>query len=185
MPRSSGAVGRKSRYVRMTALASVASQKIGPAYTMLTGCAWNRKLVTTPKLPPPPRSAQNRSGCCVSLAVTTLPSASTTSASSRLSIVRPCLRVEVPGAAAERESGDAGGRDDAEGNRQAEGVRGVIDVARRAAGIDAHGAVRGIHAHALHHRQVDDQAVVAAAEARAVVAAAADREQQALRRARS
>ncbi len=29
---------------------------------MFTGWAWNRKLVTTPKLPPPPRSAQKRSG---------------------------------------------------------------------------------------------------------------------------
>src|SRR3712207_8061174 len=43
---------------------SAASQRIGPAKTSgPTG--WSRKSneVTTPKFPPPPRSAQNRSGC--------------------------------------------------------------------------------------------------------------------------
>ena len=64
-----------------------------PAYNVCTGCAWKRKLVTTPKLPPPPRRAQNRSGCWLLLAVTKLPSARTTSASRRLSMVRPYLRV--------------------------------------------------------------------------------------------
>ena len=32
-----------------------------------TGCARNTNDVTTPKLPPPPRSAQNRSGCSLAL----------------------------------------------------------------------------------------------------------------------
>jgi hypothetical protein len=40
---------------------------------------------------------------CVSLAVTKLPSASTTSADSRLSIVRPYSRGEIADAAAERQ----------------------------------------------------------------------------------
>ena len=47
------------------------------------------ELVTTPKLPPPPRMAQNSSGFSFSLANTTLPSASTTSAQIRLSQVSP------------------------------------------------------------------------------------------------
>ena len=38
------------------------SQAIGPAKTIFTGCNWKRKLVTTPKLPPPPRSAQKQIG---------------------------------------------------------------------------------------------------------------------------
>ena len=56
--------------------------------------AWQRKVkeVTTPKLPPPPRSAQNRSACELSLAVTNEPSARTTSAESRLSTVSPNRR---------------------------------------------------------------------------------------------
>ena len=90
------------------------------------------------------------------------------------------LAREVPGAAAEGEARDAGGRDDAEGHGQAERVGGVVDVARRAAGIDPHGAARRIDAHALHQREVDHQAVVAAAEARAIVAAAPDGDEQAL-----
>ena len=49
-----------------------------------------------PKLPPPPRSAQNRSACSFSLAVTRRPSASTTSASIRLSMLRPYLRERLP-----------------------------------------------------------------------------------------
>ncbi len=38
--------------------------------TVPTGCSRNMNDVTTPKLPPPPRSAQNRSGCSSALAVT-------------------------------------------------------------------------------------------------------------------
>ena len=56
--------------------------------------SWQRNVneVTTPKFPPPPRNAQNRSLCELALAVTKLPSASTTSAASRLSTVRPKRR---------------------------------------------------------------------------------------------
>src|SRR5438067_13763638 len=45
----------------MISPAWLCSQAIGPANTMPTGWARNRKLVTTPKLPPPPRSAHSRS----------------------------------------------------------------------------------------------------------------------------
>ena len=48
--------------------------------------------VTMPKFPPPPRMAQNRSGCYVSSTFTISPAAVTTSAASRLSMVRPYLR---------------------------------------------------------------------------------------------
>ena len=49
-----------------------------------------------PKLPPPPRTAQNRSGFSSALATTKLPSASTISTESRLSMVSPYLRVRCP-----------------------------------------------------------------------------------------
>ena len=61
-----------------------------------SGCAWNVNAVTTPKLPPPPRSAQNSSACSDSFAVTIDPSASTTSASTRLSSARPQVRTIQP-----------------------------------------------------------------------------------------
>jgi hypothetical protein len=49
-----------------------------------------------PKLPPPPRSAQNRSGCSSAEARTCSPSALTSSTASRLSQARPCLRSSHP-----------------------------------------------------------------------------------------
>ncbi len=61
-----------------------------------TGWSWNSKRVTTPKLPPPPRSPQKRSWFSFSLACTWLPSAVTTSAESRLSTVMPYLRLSQP-----------------------------------------------------------------------------------------
>ena len=57
---------------------------IGP-----TGCSWNSKDVTMPKLLLPPRSPHSRSAFSVSLAWTSLPSAVTTSAPTRLSQVSP------------------------------------------------------------------------------------------------
>ena len=52
--------------------------------------------VTTPKLPPPPLSPMKRSGFSAVLAVTTCPSAVTTSAAIRLSEVRPQRRSSQP-----------------------------------------------------------------------------------------
>ena len=52
--------------------------------------------MTTTKLPPPPRGPQNSSGLSSSLAVTTLPSAVTTSAEIRLSDVKPYIRSSQP-----------------------------------------------------------------------------------------
>ena len=56
--------------------------------------SWRR--VATPKLPSPPRIAQKRSGSLSSLACTISPSAVTTSAASRLSIVSPFFRTRKP-----------------------------------------------------------------------------------------
>ena len=90
---SSGALRMKSRQNRSTSAPFSSGQKIGPPYTVATGCARNRNDVTTPKLPPPPRTPQNRSAFSSALAVTNRPSASTTSTPSRLSMVRPYLRL--------------------------------------------------------------------------------------------
>ena len=49
-----------------------------------------------PKLPPPPRIAQKRSGFSSSLAVTISPSAVTRSAETRLSTVAPYFRISQP-----------------------------------------------------------------------------------------
>ena len=140
----------------------------------------------TPKLPPPPRSAQNRSSFSRLAGDQDWPSAVTTSAEIRLSHRQPEAARQVADAAAERQAADAGGGDDAAGRRQAEGVRRVVEVAPawrrprrgRCALAGSTGTVR-------MPRQVDDDAVVAGAEARHAVAAAAHGQIEAVARARS
>jgi len=91
---SSGAAAAIGTSPRSTS--RVAGRKRAPPSTMSTGTSryWSR--VTIPKLPPPPRSAQNRSGFDVSLAVRTSPLAVTISTETRWSIVRPCPRARKP-----------------------------------------------------------------------------------------
>ena len=67
-----------------------------PPTIVSTSLRRNWYLVATPKLPPPPRMAQNRSGCVSASTWRTSPSAVTTSAASRSSIVSPCLRTRKP-----------------------------------------------------------------------------------------
>ena len=50
----------------------------------------------------------------------------------------------------------------------------MIDVAGRATRAHSHRLLLGVDPHALHRRQVDDQAVIDAAETRTIVAAAAN-----------
>src|SRR5215211_5405906 len=61
-----------------------------------TGWARNSNEVTTPKLPPPPCSAQSKSALFSLLAVRSSPSAVTTSAEMRLSQLSPYLRRSQP-----------------------------------------------------------------------------------------
>ncbi len=88
------------------------------------------------------------------------------------------LAAKIAVAAAESQAGNACCRDDAERDCKTEGMGGMVNIARRATCPHPHGAVCRINAHALHHRQVDDEALVDAAEPRPVVAAAADRNRQ-------
>ena len=67
-----------------TAYTGPQNMTVGP-----TGCSANSKVVTTPKLPPPPLSAHSRSACSSGVAWTRRPSAVTTSAETRLSMARP------------------------------------------------------------------------------------------------
>jgi hypothetical protein len=76
--------------------------------------------------------------------------------------------------AAEREPCDAGRRDNPEGDGLTECMSRVIDVAGRATRPHSHRLLLGVDSHALHRRQVDDQAVVDAAETRTIVAAPAN-----------
>jgi hypothetical protein len=86
---SSGAVAAQSRYQASFSAASSAGKYTAPANTSAIGWRRNSSAVTTPKLPPPPRSAQKRSGLRSALAVTVRPSAVTTSARTTLSAAKP------------------------------------------------------------------------------------------------
>ncbi len=90
-PAARSRAARNASAARSCSTASIANWTIGPS-----SCSRNSNSVTTPKLPPPPRSAQKRSGCSSALARTERPSASTTCADSRLSIVNPCIRLNQP-----------------------------------------------------------------------------------------
>ena len=76
--------------------ASPRSKLAMPPKTSRTGCSRNSSEVATPKFPPAPRSAQNRSLRRSSRAVSASPSAVTMSARSRLSAASPCLRARKP-----------------------------------------------------------------------------------------
>src|SRR6266545_961137 len=134
-----------------------------PAATGTTGpSGWavNSNVVTTPKLPPPPRSAQNRSGFSVSLARRSCPSA-----------------VTIP---TQRQPGDAGGGDNATGNRQPEGLRLAVDIPPGRPTLHAHSPSAGIDPHATHRRQIQHQPVIADAVTGDAMPPGAHRRQQLL-----
>ncbi len=79
-------------------------------------------------------------------------------------------------AAAEGEAADARHRDDAGRHAEAEGVRGVIQVAELRAARDLCGHRAGVHAYPAHRRQVEDEPVVHQAQPGSAVTAPAYRE---------
>ena len=64
------------------------------------------------------------------------------------------------------------------GTASPNGMGGVVDIALRTARAHPHRAVCWVDAHALHHRQVDDQPVVATPQSRSIVAAAANGDEE-------
>ena len=90
----SGAASDSARNELRTS--GVAGSRSMPPTTEGTSCSRNLNRVATPKLPPPPRIAQNRSGWLSASTSRIRPSAVTTSAASRLSIVSPWSRLRKP-----------------------------------------------------------------------------------------
>ena len=107
------------------------------------------------------------------------------STSSRLSIVRPQLRVRCPRPPPSVSPPTPVVEMMPRGHRQPERVGGVVDVAPESR-RRRHARSRGrIDPDALHLREVDDEPVVADAEPGAVVPAAANREEELRSRAKS
>ena len=185
---SSGSDGSSSRYQRITSAVSAKSYSTGPP--MIVPCSpmsWQRNVneVTTPKLPPPPRSAQNRSGCEFSLAVTKRAVGEHDVGGQQVVDREAEAPGQVADAAAEGQAGHAGGREEAGRGGHAERDRRVVDVAPGAAGVDPDGVLRGVDRGAAQQRQVDDQGVVPDPEAGGVVAAAPDGDLDAVARGRT
>ena len=89
---SSGALRVHSCQVRSTSAWRSYGHRNMPAYTSAYGYRRNSIAVTTPKFPPPPRSAQNRSAWSSAVARTSAPSGVTSSIAVTLFAARPCLR---------------------------------------------------------------------------------------------
>ncbi len=131
-----------------------------------------------PKLPPPPRRAQNRSA--FSSARGAHHRALGRDDLHRHDVVAGVAEAarQVAETAAHREPADAGGRDEAEHGGQAVQLRLAVDIAQCAAGLRARGVRLRVDPHATHQRQVDHQAAFAYRQAGDVVAATPNRDQQ-------
>jgi len=148
---------------------------IGP-----TGCAWNSKDVTTPKLLPAPRTAPEEilvlgRACPAELAVGG-------DDVDRDQIVdrQPVLTAQMTHAAVERQTGDACGRDDSAGHREPEELRLPVGVAPGRAPLRPHCLRRRVDMDTAHPRQIDDEPAVVHRVAGHVVTAGFDREDQIL-----
>ena len=93
---SSGAPAAHSVQAVSTRSACDRSHIMIPAWTSVIGNSLNSIAVTMPKLPPPPRSAQNSSGSFSRSVRTSVPSAVTSSIAVTLFVWRPWLRASQP-----------------------------------------------------------------------------------------
>src|SRR5882724_10965813 len=134
----------------------------------------NSKLVTMPKLPPPPRSAQSRSGFSLSLAWIRRPSAATTSAAMRLSQARPWRPRSQPMPPESVRPTTPVAEIKPPGVARPKGVVAASTSSQVAPPLDKGMVKVRANAHAVHKRQIDHQPAVADGIARHVVAAAAD-----------
>jgi hypothetical protein len=132
--------------------------------------------VTTPKFPPPPRSAPEeirvlllRSGDERAVGEDDVGRQQTVDGQAV-----PAGQMAV--AAAQRQTADAGRRHDAGRHGQTEGVRGVVQVAELTAASHLRGRGLRVDAHPAHRRQVQREPAVDQAQARPAVPAAAHRE---------
>ena len=142
-PTSSGADCMKSRQWRTSSRPDSGANSIRPPSTTgPTGCRRYSSAVTTPKLPPPPRSAQKRSGFSSSLGAHEPAVGGHDLRREQVVGREAVLALEPAAAAAERQAGDPGRRDAPAGGRQAERLRRPVELGPEHAARGAHGARR-------------------------------------------
>ena len=142
-------------------------------------CSWRWNAVTIPKLPPPPRRPQNSSGSRCRDAIDLAPVGGDDLGLDQVVAHEAELALEPPAAAAQREPGDAGGRNAPAGDGEPVLLGRGVDLAPGAAGLDPRRLGRGIDVDALHAAQVDADAAVDDRRAGHAVAAAVDRDRRA------
>ena len=106
------------------------------------GAASNSNCVTMPKLPPPPRRPQKQVGV-LGLARVDEPAVGGDDVGADEVVAGEAVLAHQPAdAAAEREAGDAGGRDEAAGRREPVRLRLVVDVGPHGAAADGRAPAR-------------------------------------------
>ena len=146
----------------------------------LTSCRRNVNAVTTPKLPPPPRRAQSRSGFSAALTRSQLAVRRYDFRAHEVVAREPELAGDASDSTAQRQSRHAGVGDGADGRGESERERFAVELAEQRAAFDVRQPGKRIDLHGPHGREVDDQPAVAAGLPRQTVAAAAYRGQQAV-----
>ena len=134
-----------------------------------------------PKLPPPPRSAQNRSGWLSSVTFSVVAVGGHELDADQVVAPEAVLGHQPAQPAAERVAGNPGRRDRASGHGEAVYVRLAVELAPRHAALGAHACGLRVDVDPRHLRQVDHQSAVGDRSAGDVVAAAADGDLRAAR----
>ena len=164
----------ESRQNLITLTAASRGYKRSPPRTVCTGRARNSTDVTTPKVP---AAAAERPEEILVLRVACgkhPPVGGDDFAREQVVDRHTVLPKQPAHATAERESADAGLRDDATGNGEPEDVGFAIQVAERCAALHPRRGTRRVYVNGPHSAQIDDEAVVAQRAAAYVVASAAD-----------
>ena len=131
--------------------------------------------MTIPRLPPPPRSPQSRSGWDSASTCRTSPPAVTTSAATRLSHASPNRPPSQPSPPPSVRPARPGAGHDAGRGGEAVRLGGPVEVAEQAAGVGDGGPCARVDPHRAHRREVEHHAAVADRVPGDVVPAAAHR----------
>ena len=141
-----------------------------------SGTAPNTNEVTTPKLPPPPRSAQKRSSCSVALAWIGLTGRGHDVRLEEVVDGQPVGARQPADPAAEGQARDAGARDHSGRDRQPVRLRRPVEMAEGRARRDAHPSRVRIDADVRQATQVEHDAALDGPVAGHVVSPTPDRE---------
>ena len=172
--RSSGAASAAATSPVITS--ALAGSTSIPPTTRSISWSRNRSRVATPKLPPPPRSAQKRSAWVSSSTSRISPSAVTTSAREEVVDREPVLADEEADAAAQGDPAEADGGRVAKPGGEAVFAGRLGVVAGLHAGLRPCGAALGVDLDRVHRGEVEDDPALGRPVPRAAVAAAAHRE---------